>query len=193
MQTAIALPSSATQVPPRRAFTVAEVSRMLETGVLGPDERFELIGGDIAPISPQRRLHAILRGRIGAWLLARLPAGLEAHQELTIDLGGQLFEPDIALTAPQPLDARFTPIAEVGLAIEIADTSLARDRDVKAPAYAAAGLAELWIVDLTARATLRLRQPGPQGFAETAAIPFDQPLTPLCAPDLALTIAPLAN
>jgi Uma2 family endonuclease len=186
-------PSQALLALPRRTFTIAEVERMVEAGVLAPDERFELIAGEIAPMSPQRRQHAILRSRIGAWLAARAPAGLEAHQELTVDLVGQLFEPDIALVTPQPLDGRYTPIAEVRLVLEIADTSLARDRDVKAPLYAAAGLAELWIVDLTGRQTLRLRRPGTDGYAEVTSLPFTAPLSPLCAPEVSLTIAPLAE
>lgn len=186
-------PSPVLSALPRRAFTIAEVERMVEVGVLKPDERFELIGGEIAPMSPQRRQHAILRSRIGAWLAVHAPAGLEAHQELTVDVGGQLFEPDIALVTPQPLDGRYTPITEVRLAIEIADTSLTRDRDVKAPLYAAAGLGELWIVDLSGRQTLRLRGPGPEGYGEVTSLPFTVPLTPLCAPGLSLVIAPLAE
>jgi len=54
----------------------------------------------------------------------------------------------------------YLPLTGAFLVIEVADTTLARDRDVKAPEYAKAGLAELWIVHVEAQETLVLRAPG---------------------------------
>ncbi len=91
-----------------------------------------------------------------------------------------MFEPDIFIA--RRLDAKkrgFVAIADLLLAIEVADTALKRDMGVKARAYAKAGLAELWVVDLEARVTHVHRAPGDKGFASIAAVAFDAALTPL--------------
>ena len=176
---------------PRRAFSIAEVERMVEAGVFDRDEKFELIDGEIVPMSPQRRLHAVLRDRVAKSLEAQLSGGLETYQELTVRVGKSLFEPDVVVAPRQPLTRDYAPIEDMRLVIEVADSSLARDRDVKAPEYAKAGLAELWVLDVEAGQTLCMRQPGPQGYGEVLAIAFSEPLAPLCAPGAALSIAEL--
>ena len=178
----------------RRAFSIADVERMLAAGVLDRDEKFELIRGEIVPVSPQQRRHSVLRNRLARWLMAALPAHIEVNPETTLRLGlKQLFDADILLSRPLPFDRAYTPIAEALLVIEVADTTLSRDRDVKAPEYAKAGLAELWVVDVEAQETLVMRAPGPEGYGEIIAVPFAAPLSPLCAPAVALRVAELAG
>ena len=184
-------PTQAADGHPRRAFSIADIERMLEAGVLDPDEKFELIGGEIVPMSPQRRLHSVLRDRIAKAFIPLLPVPLDVIQEFTVRVGKDLLEPDIVIAPRQPLTRDYASIEEIRLAIEVADSSLARDRDLKAPSYAAAGLAELWIVDATALVTWVLRAPGAQGYGDVAHIPFAERLTPLCAPAAALRLADL--
>jgi Uma2 family endonuclease len=178
---------------PRRKFTVDDLDRMLEAGVLDRDEKFELIRGEIVPMSPQLTPHFFMKSRIIAWFNRALAAeNFEVGANGTVKLGaGGLFEPDIVVVRrKQRLLREYLPAAEALLIIEVADTSLRRDRDVKAPDYGAAGLPELWIVDLERRETLIWRQTG-NGFAQVAVTPFDQSLTPLFEPTHALTIATL--
>jgi Uma2 family endonuclease len=76
------------------------------------------------------------------------------------------------------------------LVVEVADTRLKRDREIKAPDYGAAGLPEQWIVDLDTRGALVWRQ-APAGVSELETVSFDQPLAPLFDPSLVLAIAEL--
>lgn len=177
---------------PRRTFKVADIERMLEVGVLDHDEKFELIRGEIVPMNAQYSSHFILKSRIARWMFANLPASLETYVEPTVSLSGeQLFEPDLAICPPQPIGRRFLDVRVIALAIEIAGASLRRDRDVKAPEYAAAGLPELWIVDIEAQETLRMRAPSSEGYSEVIPVPFKASLAPLCAPEAARTVAAL--
>lgn len=186
-------PTQAADGHPRRAFSIADVERMLETGVLDPDEKFELIGGEIVLTSPQRRLHSVLRDRIAKAFIPLLPAPLDVYQEFTVRVGEDLLEPDIVVATRQPLTRDYAGIEEIRLAIEVADSSLARDRDLKAPSFAAAGLPELWIVDATGLVTWVMRSPTPQGYADVAAVPFTDALHPRFAPAAQLRLAKLMD
>ena len=53
--------TSAADGLPRRAFSVADVERMVQVGLIGPDERIELIGGEIVPMSPKGIRHAVVK------------------------------------------------------------------------------------------------------------------------------------
>ena len=178
----------------RRAFSIADIERMFEAGVLDRDEKFELIRGEIVPMSPQRRLHSVLRNRLARWLTAALPSTIEVNPETTVRLGDhQLFDADILLSRPLPMDRAYTSLAEAFLVIEVADTTFLRDKRVKALEYAKVGLPELWIVHVEAQETLQLRAPGPQGYGETTAVPFAAALSSLCAPQVRLRLAELAG
>jgi Uma2 family endonuclease len=110
----------------------------------------------------------------------------------TVKLGpAGLFESDLViLPRLKEVKREYLPISTALLVIEVADTTLKRDREIKAPDYGAAGLPELWIVDLDTRRTLVWRQ-APAGFSELETVSFDQPLTPLFDPSLVLAIAEL--
>lgn len=175
----------------RRAFTVSDVERMLEAGILDWDEKFELIGGEIVPMSPQRNRHSVVKMRLTEVLMAKRPKGLDVGVEMTVKLNSALLEPDIIICTPQAPTLDYVPIADVRLAVEIADTSLSRDL-AKAADYGRAGLAELWIIDLNARQTLVFRTEASR-WAEKPPVPFDQPIEALCIPGEGLVIAPLTE
>jgi Uma2 family endonuclease len=136
----------------RYYFTVAEFERMGEAGVFTKDARLELIEGEIIEMSPIGSRHAacvkflsrFLNRTVGdiALVSTQDPIRLNDFSEP---------EPDLALLRLRDdfyRDAHPTP-ADVLLIIEVADTTLAYDRQVKVPLYAKAGVAETWIVNLT--------------------------------------------
>ena len=136
----------------RYYFTVAEFERMGEAGVFTKDARLELIEGEIIEISPIGSRHAacvsflnrFLNRTVGDIALVNIQNPIRLN-----DFSGP--EPDIALLRLRDdfyRDAHPTP-ADVLLIIEVADTTLAYDRQVKAPLYAKAGVAEVWIINLT--------------------------------------------
>ena len=153
---------------PRRAFTVADAYRLVETGVIGPDERFELIGGEIVPMPPENIRHERLKGWLNRQLARTLDGtGVEHIPETTFVLSASTFvEPDFVL---YPTDSGLEALSPgtALLAIEVSDTSLSYDRGRKAAVYAAHGVRELWVIDARTRTTIVHRDPTPTGYAST--------------------------
>lgn len=135
----------------RHHFTVDEYYRMGAAGIFAEDDRVELIDGEIIRISPISSRHAACVRRLDA-LLNRLVSNLaqvSAQNPIRVNDFSEP-EPDIALLRPRAdfyAQAHPTP-ADVLLVIEVADTSVEYDREIKGPLYARAGIAEMWLVDL---------------------------------------------
>lgn len=170
-------------------FTVAEYHRMAEVGILGEDSRVELIRGQIVDMAPigtphfgmvirlNRLLSAILAGR--ALISVQNPARLDDGSEP---------QPDVAVLKPRADDYE-TAVprpADVLLLIEVADTSLREDREVKAPLYAESGIADYWIVNLIDRVVEVHRRPGNGGYAQVRHIGPEGVLDAVALPGFAL-------
>jgi Uma2 family endonuclease len=135
---------------------------MGETGILGPQDRVELIDGEIIDMSPIGVLHAAIVARLASYFSQRLgPMGIVWCQNpLRLDDISEP-EPDIAILRPRA-DFYMTAhpgAADVLLAIEVADTSLAYDLGTKVPLYARHGIPEVWVIDAATRQTRVFRRP----------------------------------
>jgi Uma2 family endonuclease len=149
-------------------FTVDEFHRMAETGILAPDDRVELINGEIVEMTPMGPRHAS-RTRHIAKLLERF-AGSESlvSIQLPVDLGFAEPYPDVSVARwSDDLygTAHPTP-ADVLLLVEVADSTVLFDRNVKSAMYAQAGIEELWVVDLPRDSVAVFRSPRGNGYAE---------------------------
>jgi Uma2 family endonuclease len=176
---------------PRRAFTVAEVERMLACGILQEDERLELIGGELVPmpakgIRPEGLKEAPLRHRLGNG-----PDGLHIVPETTFRLSLDTFlEPDLVVyRAPVRLPDISGP--NILLAVEIADSSLGYDLHRKPAIYAGFGVRELWVIDAVRRVVHLHCQPGDGGYGRVLVAPAETTVVPDLVPDLPLTLAAL--
>jgi Uma2 family endonuclease len=135
------------------AFTVDDYMRMLEAGILAEDDRIELIEGEIIEMSPIGDAHAACVIRL-TMLFTRL-VGLSALVSVQnpIRLGNYSEpQPDLALLKPRGdfyAQGKPTP-ADVLLVVEVADSSVQFDRNVKVPLYARALIPAVWLVDLNA-------------------------------------------
>jgi Uma2 family endonuclease len=151
----------------RHAFTTDEWHRMGELGLFDEHARVELLDGDIIDKTPIGSRHAGTVNRLNRLLVTAVgdrgvvapqnPVFLDKHSEP---------QPDLAVLAPRADDytlAHAEP-SEILLLIEVSDSSLAYDRDRKAPYYARVGIRECWIVDLTHEEVLVLRSPAPTGY-----------------------------
>ena len=157
----------------KRRFTVDEFRRMGETGILGEDDRVELIDGEIltmTPIGPRhascvRRLVAVLSPLVGTSAIVDVqnPLRLGEHAEP---------QPDVVLLKPRPDYYRQSHPGprDVLLVIEVADTSAEYDRAVKVPQYARAHIAELWLVTLSEGIIEIYRQPAGGEYGEHLAV-----------------------
>src|SRR5258705_11221508 len=85
-------------LPPRRAFTVGDIRRMLDVGVIGEDERFELIEGEIVVMSPKSVAHDDVQNALNLALAKAVPEGLYVGNGSTLQLTENiLVEPDLAI------------------------------------------------------------------------------------------------
>jgi Uma2 family endonuclease len=159
---------------PRRAFTVDDISRMIEAGVLGPDENFELIEGDLVMMAAKHVGHDKIKHLLNRAFNRAAPdelyVGIEASLQLATDI---LVEPDIVLIHHSVYDvdpksfARPKP-EDVRLVVEIAASSLSYDRGVKARLYARHGIPEFWVIDAVERKTWI--HTGPSGDTWTSIV-----------------------
>jgi Uma2 family endonuclease len=134
-----------------RRFSVGEYQRMIDTGVLAEDEHLELLDGAIVPMSPTSPRHAAHVARLGEMLRSVLGSQAQVREEKAIVLEpASQPEPDLAIVRPRgDFYASSHPrAADVLLLIEVADTSLERDRGVKLAIYGGAGIRVVWVLDL---------------------------------------------
>lgn len=156
--------------PERHRFSVAAYHRMADAGLFGEDDRVELVEGEIIDMAPIGSRHAACVSRLNRLLVNGLGDRAVISVQSPVRLG-DLSEPqpDIAVLVPRDdfyAGAHPGP-ADVILVVEVADTTLAWDRDVKLPLYAGAGVAETWVIDLTAETVEISAGPGPDGYADT--------------------------
>jgi Uma2 family endonuclease len=135
----------------RRLFNVDEYYRMADAGILTEDDRVELIEGEIIEMSPIGDRHAACVDGLTKLLVQRVRDAAIVRVQNPIRLS-DLIEPQPDLGLLRPRDdfyARGHPRPEdVFLIVEVAETSLNYDRDLKVPLYASAGIPEVWLVDL---------------------------------------------
>jgi Uma2 family endonuclease len=164
----------------RRAFSADDVRRMVDAGIMSEDERVELREGELIAMPAEKFAHARATASIARKLHRELPDEWTIGQENTLQLGSDtLVQPDF-LVCPKPL---FRPSAEGFLAIpgpdlfliEVADSSLLRDRTIKARLYARREVREYWIIDLNSRRIVVHRRPERGLYQEVTPFKDDQP------------------
>lgn len=143
-----------------RRFLAEEYERMAEVGILGEDDRVELIDGEIVEMSPIGGRHVGCVNALADLLAEQVRREVLISVQNPIRLGSnQEPQPDIALVRRGAPRNSVPAAADVLVVIEVADTSLEYDRGVKLPLYAAAGIEESWLVDLVAEIVERHTEP----------------------------------
>jgi len=176
----------------RKRFTTQEYEQIAAAGVFAEDDRVELLEGEIvemSPLGPQHsacvdRLNRLLQRRVGDEAIVRVqsPVRLGQHSEP---------QPDVALLQPRPdFYAHGHPEPEdVLLLIEVADSSLSYDRELKLPLYARAGVAEVWLVGLLPQTIEVFRAPSESGYGERREARRGESVAALNAPGVVLSVA----
>lgn len=143
-----------------RTFTTAEFERMVETGILSEDEQIELLGGEINAMSPIGVPHAYAVRTLTNLLVKQIghAAIIDVQNPIRLD-DNSMPLPDIAALRLRNYSSALPTPADVFLLIEVADSSRDYDRGTKFPRYAAAGIAEAWLVDLVAGIVERHSEP----------------------------------
>jgi len=176
---------------PRRLFTVEEYHRMAEVGIFHPDERVELIEGEIVQMSPIGPRHAGCVINANRLFITRLgDRAVVSPQNPVVIQPRSEPQPDLLLLRPRAVSySRAHPIPEdVLLAVEVADTTVRFDRLVKARLYARAGIAEFWLFLTTGGTVEVYRAPGSDGYTSVTPRGSGQVVSPLAFPDVGFTV-----
>jgi Uma2 family endonuclease len=169
----------------RRLLTIEDFHQMVATGILSEDERVELIRGEMIEMTPIGSRHiACLVNLIT--LFSRLIPRVQLSPQSPLQLGEPLTEPQPDLVLLQPRDDLATNPPQAGdalLVIEIAETSLVYDREVKIPLYVEAGISEVWLIDLNSNSIVSYRRPSSTGYLETRRYQRGDTISPEAFPD----------
>lgn len=172
-------------------FTVKEYYRMAEAGIFTEDDRVELIEGQVIQMAPIGSHHQgvvdraarVFQLRVGERAIVRVqgPVRLDIQSEP---------QPDIALLRPRAdfYTGGHPTARDVLLLIEVADTTVEYDRDVKMPLYARAGVPEVWLTILSEDAIDVYRSPSPTGYQHVRRFRRGQRLAPQALPDLEIDV-----
>lgn len=161
---------------PRRPWKVAEIEAMLRAGIIGENERFELIGGEVVPMSPKGARHEMVKIELNRFLQKAVSDDVSVAPETTLRLDDKSFvEPDFCVYPRRiaPGDMRGH---DVLLAIEVADTSLRYDLGRKIGVYSAYGIPEVWVIDALGLVTHVHRALGAEGYREVVERSADDEL-----------------
>jgi Uma2 family endonuclease len=173
----------------RRRFTVDEYHRMIEAGIFNENNRVELIEGELIEMAAAGGRHIATVNDLTMWFAPRLLGRAIVSVQNPVQLSRSEPEPDVALIRPRPDRPRTAvPQAEdVFLIIEVSDASFGYDHGTKVPIYAAAGIPEVWVVDLVRRRVLVHRSPDGDLYREALVIDRGT-LPPVAFPDLAISV-----
>jgi Uma2 family endonuclease len=175
-------------------FSVRDYYRMAETRVIPPGARVELVDGKIIDMSPIGPLHGGVvkdlnrlfnRFSQDRWLMAvQDPVLLEDHSQP---------QPDLMLLKPAADNyrSRHPRPEDVFLLIEVSDSTLETDRELKLPVYGRAGIVEVWIVNLDNRALEVYREPHFAGYADARILHEGDEVAPAQFPDAVIKVAEL--
>jgi Uma2 family endonuclease len=177
---------------PRRTFTVAEVERMGEVGLIREGERVELIGGELVPMNAKGNRHEVLKARLLRLWYRAAPTHVDLVPETTFRLAADTFlEPDVVLY-PSEVDIGRLNAENVLLAVELSDSSLGYDLGPKALVYAHFGVRELWVIDAVSLKVHVHRDPADGRYRAITPWGADDLVVPAFAPvEFALRLADL--
>ncbi len=136
----------------RHRFTIQQYHQMIDGGIFAPDDRLELIHGELVDMSPINRRHAACCDRLAYVLIQRLgrQARCRVQNPITITLADSEPQPDVAIVRWRDdfyLAGHPTP-PDIYWLIEVSDTTITYDRQVKVPLYLTAAIPEVWLVNL---------------------------------------------
>jgi Uma2 family endonuclease len=178
---------------PRRAFSVEDVGRMIEAGVIHEDEKFELIEGEIVMMAAKSMAHERIKSALTVAISRALPRDLTIGVEATLRLTDMtMLEPDVAVF-PKSLFRKSTKFVQLDsgeavLVIEVAASSLAYDKGLKARLYVRHYVKEFWVIDANTRSTWVHTGPSGEGWSSITEHGPQDVLTTPALPDFSIRL-----
>jgi Uma2 family endonuclease len=182
-----------------RRWSRLEYETMIEKGVFRPDERLELLGGELVVREPQGGPHAFAIERTAKALLKAFESTWRIRVQLPIALDEDSEpEPDVSVVAGALEGASRELPSQAVLVVEIADSTLVSDREHKGSLYARARVPEYWIVNLNDLVLEVYREPGPDSSAlygwayrSVQSLSVQKHTSPLAAPTSRIAVTDL--
>lgn len=176
----------------RRLFTVEEFHRMADAGILGEDERIELIDGEIVEMALIGTRHIGCVINATRMVITRLgERAVVSPQNPVVIRPRSEPQPDLVLLRPQAVSySHERPASEhVLLAVEVADTTVRFDRLVKGRLYARAGILEFWLCLVADGAIEVYRGPSADGYTDMSVRRAGESVSPLAFPDVSFAVS----
>ncbi len=188
--TPAAPPQQQKHPPARRLFTVEELLAMEKAGVFHPEERIELLDGEIVVMPPIGPSHEDGTDRLADAFKAGMQGRARVRVQHSVRLSdNSLPQPDIAVVRLRDdYHVAHPTAADVLLLVEVADSSLESDREVKLARYAAAGIPEVWIANLRSRQVEGHSDPVDGTYRSRRVVTAEGSISPLAFPDVRLTV-----
>ena len=177
--------------PPTRPITVDDFQRMCETGIIKPDERVELIEGELIAIPPVNAPHASIVTRMQYVLMERLRELALVWQQMPLVVSERSAPfPDITLLRVREdfYRSRLPNRDDHFAVVEVSDTMLPYDRGAKLRMYAKAGIADYWIVDVNAEKIEICRDPHELGYGSRVVATKGDSVAFAAFPDVVLSV-----
>src|SRR5215210_9536412 len=173
----------------KRRFGVGEYHQIAEAGILGEDDRVELADGEIVEMTPIGWRHVRGVTILTQLLAGALPGYFVSVQNPIVFGEHDERQPDLALVRAEALEGALPRASDVALVVEVAETSLSYDREVKIPLYARTGVPEAWVVDLAAGVIEVYASPGSGGhYATRRTFAREEDLRSFTVDDLRLAV-----
>ena len=167
-------------------LNVSQYHQMSEAGIFSENDKVELINGEIIEMSPIGRRHTACVNRLNSvfsQLLGKKVIVAVQNPILLNNLSEP--EPDIALLKPRTdfYESGHPQPQDIFLLIEVADSSIEYDRDVKIPLYASSGITEVWLVDIYQQVIIVYRYPSENGYRDIQILSRGEKLSILAFPE----------
>lgn len=175
----------------KRKFTVKQYQKMAESGILTEDDRVELLRGEIIEMSPIGRRHAACVNRLVRLFTPLLGTRAIVSPQNPVELDDTSQpQPDIALLRPRAdfYESGHPQSSDIFLLVEVADTTVEIDREIKISLYAEDNIAEVWLVDINALCIEVYRQSTPTGYQLIQKFQPGQTLSIQAFPDLEIMV-----
>jgi Uma2 family endonuclease len=177
--------------PQRRRLSADQFEQMGRTGILGPDERVELLDGELIEMPPIGSRHAAAVDFLSMHFARAVGDAALVRTQNPLRLADDS-EPQPDLMLLRPAADRYRSAhprpADVLLLIEVADATLRFDREIKLPLYARHGVTEVWILDLDAERLEIYREPAAGGYRRKLERQGAEWIAPLALPTVTLEI-----
>ncbi|MCX5981339.1 MAG: Uma2 family endonuclease [Nostocales cyanobacterium LacPavin_0920_SED1_MAG_38_18] len=172
-------------------LNVSQYHQMSEVGIFSENDKVELINGEIIEMSPIGRRHTACVNRLNSVFSQLLGKKVIIAVQNPIILNNLSEpEPDIALLQPRAdfYESGHPQPQDIFLLIEVADSSLEYDRDVKIPLYASSGITEVWLVDIYEQAIIVYRYPSKNGYSDIQKLSRGEKMSIQAFPEINLVV-----